>query len=123
MNGREPVIARRLLQIAGEDPARWEMVVFARNEPNAFALPGGKIDVFEGMFRIAANEDQLAAVIGHEIGHNLAEHSHKRLSVAAAKQFGLQLVSAALQIGDVTYANEIAALLGVGVEFGLERPY
>jgi Zn-dependent protease with chaperone function len=72
---------------------------------------------------VAANEDQLAAVIGHEIGHNLAEHSHKRLSVAAAKQFGLQLVSAALQIGDVTYANEIAALLGVGVEFGLERPY
>jgi predicted Zn-dependent protease len=43
--------------------------------------------------------------------------------VAAAKQFGLQLVSAALQIGDVAYANEIAALLGVGVEFGLERPY
>ncbi|QQP89309.1 M48 family metallopeptidase [Skermanella sp. TT6] len=116
-------VGRRLLQAAGEDPARWEMVVFARDEPNAFALPGGKIGVFEGMFRVAANEHQLAAVIGHEIGHNQAEHSQERLSVAAAKQLGLRLVSAALQIGDVAYANEIAALLGVGVEFGLELPY
>jgi len=117
------VVGQRLLSAAGEDPARWEMIVFARNEPNAFALPGGKIGLFEGMFRVAANEDQLAAVIGHEIGHNQAEHSQERLSVAAAKQFGLQLVSAALQIGDVAYANQIAALLGVGVEFGLELPY
>jgi predicted Zn-dependent protease len=117
------VVGRRLLSAAGEDSTRWEMVVFARNEPNAFALPGGKIGVFEGMFQVAANEDQLAAVIGHEIGHIQAEHSQERLSVAAAKQFGLRLVSAALQIGDVAYANEIAALLGVGVEFGLERPY
>jgi predicted Zn-dependent protease len=116
-------IGQRLLLAAGEDPARWEMVVFARNEPNAFALPGGKIGVFEGMFRVTANEGQLAAVLGHEIGHNQAEHSQERLSVAAAKQFGLRLVSTALQIGDVAYANEIAALLGVGVEFGLELPY
>jgi predicted Zn-dependent protease len=37
------VVGQRLLSAAGEDPARWEMIVFARNEPNAFALPGGKI--------------------------------------------------------------------------------
>ncbi|HSK41578.1 MAG TPA: M48 family metallopeptidase, partial [Arenibaculum sp.] len=117
------IVGERLLRAAGEDPARWELVAFAGDEPNAFALPGGKIGVFEGMFRVAADDGQLAAVIGHEIGHNQAEHSHERLSAAAAKQFGLRLVSAALQLGDVAYANEIAALLGVGVEFGLVLPY
>ncbi|MGQ9367922.1 M48 family metallopeptidase [Azospirillum sp. ST 5-10] len=116
-------VGRRLLAAAGEDPARWEMVVFAGPEVNAFALPGGKIGVYEGMFQVAADPDQLAAVIGHEIGHNQAEHSQERLSVATLKQFGLRLVSAALQIGDVQYANEIAALLGIGVEFGLVLPY
>ncbi|HET6522230.1 MAG TPA: M48 family metallopeptidase, partial [Geminicoccaceae bacterium] len=114
---------RRLLDAAGEDPARWEMVVFAAPEVNAFVLPGGKMGVFEGMFRVAATADQLAAVIGHEIGHHQAEHAAERLSVAAAKHWGLRLVSAALQLGDVAYANEIAALLGLGAEFGLLLPY
>jgi predicted Zn-dependent protease len=116
-------VGSRLLTATGEPPERWEMVVFASPEVNAFALPGGKIGVFEGMFRVVANADQLAAVVGHEIGHNQAEHSHERLSAAAAKQLGLKLVSVALQLGDIRYANEIAALLGVGVEFGLELPY
>ncbi|HEV7369579.1 M48 family metallopeptidase [Arenibaculum sp.] len=116
-------VGGRLLAAAGEDPARWEMVVFAGPEINAFALPGGKIGVYEGMFEAAANPDQLAAVVGHEIGHNQAEHSQERLSTAAAKQLGLRLVSAALQLGDIQYANEIAALLGIGVEFGLVLPY
>ena len=113
----------RLLAAAGEDPAGWEMLVFATPEVNAFVLPGGKIGVFEGMFRAAATADQLAAVIGHEIGHHQAEHSKERLSAAAAKHWGLRLISAALQLGDVEYANEIAALLGVGAEFGLLLPY
>ncbi len=113
----------RLLAAAGEEPAQWEMVVFAAPEVNAFVLPGRKIGVFEGMFQAAATTDQLAAVIGHEIGHHQAEHAQERLSAAAAKQWGLRLVSAALQLGDVQYANEIAALLGVGAEFGLLLPY
>lgn len=116
-------VGRRLLAAVDENPADWEMLVFAGPEINAFALPGGKIGVYEGMFRIAANPGQLAAVVGHEIGHNQAEHSQERLNIAAVKQFGLQLVSAALELGDIQYANEIAALLGVGVEFGLALPY
>ncbi len=116
-------VGERLLATAGAPRKDWEMVVFAGDEVNAFALPGGKIGVYEGMFQLAANTDQLAAVIGHEIGHNAAEHSQERLSAAAAKQWGLRLISTALQMGDVAYANEIAALLGLGVEFGLVLPY
>jgi predicted Zn-dependent protease len=116
-------IARRLLVAAGEDPRRWEVQVFAEPQANAFVLPSRKIGVLEGMLRIAGTEDQLAAVIGHEIGHLQAEHSRERVSGETLRQWGLRLISFLLQINDVAFAREIAALLGVGVEFGLVRPY
>ncbi|MCB5176332.1 MULTISPECIES: M48 family metallopeptidase [Microvirga] len=116
-------IATRLLVAAGEDPRRWEVQVFAQPEANAFVLPGRKIGVLEGMIRVAENESQLAAVIGHEIGHLQAEHSRERVSGETLRQWGLQLISFLLQVNDVAFAREIAALLGVGVEFGLVRPY
>src|SRR5262249_34429355 len=62
-------ISRRLLAAAGEDPARWQVAVFAQPAINAFALPGRYIGVFEGMFRVANTPGRLAAVVGHEIGH------------------------------------------------------
>lgn len=116
-------VAADILRAGGEDPGAWEVVVFEGEEANAFALPGGKIGVFEGMFRYAENEDQLAAVIGHEIGHNQAEHAHERLSTQAATDVGLQLISTALQLGNIGYANEIAALLGAGAQYGVILPY
>ena len=48
---------------------RWESAVFVDDEPNAFALPGGKVGVYTGIFRVARDQDQLAAVIAHEVGH------------------------------------------------------
>ena len=62
------------------EPANWEVVVFESKEANAFALPGNKIGVYEGMFAIATDVNELAAVVGHEIGHNQAEHARERLS-------------------------------------------
>jgi predicted Zn-dependent protease len=116
-------IAKRLLMAAGEDPGRWEVQVFAQPQANAFVLPGRKIGVLEGMLRVARTEGQLAAVIGHEIGHLQAEHSRERVSAETLRQWGLRLISFLLQVNDVAFAREIAALLGVGVEFGLVRPY
>ncbi|MEP2600994.1 MAG: M48 family metalloprotease, partial [Paraglaciecola sp.] len=46
----------------------WELVVFDEPQVNAFALPGGKIGVYTGLMGVATNQDQLAAVIGHEVG-------------------------------------------------------
>ena len=116
-------VSTNILTAIGENPANWETVVFASKEANAFALPGNKIGVYEGMFAIATNVDELAAVVGHEIGHNQAEHARERLSSAAATQTGVQILGAALQIGNIGYANEIAGLLGAGVQYGLILPY
>ncbi len=56
----------------------WEVVVFDNEAANAFAMPGGKIGVFTGIFEVADNPDALAAVIGHEIAHLTEDHVMRR---------------------------------------------
>lgn len=61
--------------------ADWEFVVFdVPNEINAFAMAGGKVGVFTGLFKIVKNDDQLASVLAHEISHVIAKHVHEKLS-------------------------------------------
>lgn len=116
-------VSRRLLVAAGQAPQDWEVQAFASPEANAFVLPGRKIGVFEGMFDVVANTDQLAAVVGHEIGHLAANHAQERISAQIATNTGLQIVYRLLNLGEVEYANEIAAALGLGAQVGLLLPY
>jgi predicted Zn-dependent protease len=60
--------------------ADWEFVVFDVPQINAFAMAGGKVGVFSGLFKIVKNDDQLASVIAHEIAHVTAKHIHEKLS-------------------------------------------
>lgn len=113
-------VADRVLQGAGETPAQWEVEVFKSDEINAFALPGNKIGVFEGMMRLADSDDQLAAVLGHEVGHNKAHHAAERMSTDTATQLGVQVLSSVLGGGDPQMA---AALLGAGAQYGIALPY
>jgi predicted Zn-dependent protease len=62
-----------------ENKMEWEFTVIQDKQVNAFCLPGGKVAVFTGLFEVATNEDELAAVMGHEIGHALAHHASERL--------------------------------------------
>ena len=59
----------------------WEVNVLEKNDVNAFCLPGGKIVVFSGLLHVAQNDDQLAVVLGHEMGHALAHHSSERVAM------------------------------------------
>jgi metalloendopeptidase OMA1, mitochondrial len=60
--------------------ADWEFVVFDVPQINAFAMAGGKVGVFSGLFKIAKTDDELASVIAHEIAHVTAKHVHEKLS-------------------------------------------
>ncbi len=116
-------VTTRLLQAGGLQPSDWEVVVFAEPTVNAFALPGRKIGIFEGMLGVARDRAGLAAVVGHEIGHLEADHSIERARAAVAAGVGLNLAAWLLSANDVPFSQEIAAALGVGTEFGLVRPY
>ena len=74
----------------------WETAVFVDKEPNAFALPGGKVGVYTGIFGVAKNQDQLAGVIAHEIGHVVSRHHDERITRQAGAQGALQIVGALL---------------------------
>jgi predicted Zn-dependent protease len=82
-------ITDRLLTTMGENPSEWEILVFKDESPNAFALPGKNMGVHTGMLSLAKNQHQLAAVIGHEIGHVLANHGNERVSQGLLAQAGL----------------------------------
>lgn len=101
----------------------WEVVVFDSPQVNAFALPGGKIGVYTGILKVAEDQNQLAAIIGHEVGHVIEHHSNERLSSNQASQMGLSLINALLGSQDIESRNMIMAGLGVGVQYGVLMPY
>lgn len=73
---------------------RWEYALFNNNETNAWALPGGKIGVYTGIFTVAKNQDELAGVIAHEVGHVVSRHHDERITRQLAAQTGLGLAGA-----------------------------
>ena len=105
------------------DPNQWDVQVFDGPQANAFALPGNKIGVYSGLLKYAKNQDQLAAVMGHEIAHVIAKHGNERVSSQMATQAGLEIASVIL--GGTQDANDamILAGLGLGVQFGITLPF
>lgn len=104
------------------DPSQWEIVLFEDEQANAFALPGKKIGVYTGLLEYAKNQDQLATVIGHELGHVIAEHSNERVSDQLAAQAGISIAS--ILIGEKTDNKPlILAGLGLGLQYGVLLPF
>ncbi|GAB2991872.1 M48 family metalloprotease [Psychrosphaera aestuarii] len=101
----------------------WEVVLFESDQINAFALPGGKIGVYTGILAITENQDQLAAIMGHEVGHVIANHSNERLSSSSVAQGTLQLTGVLLSGQDQQTQGLVMAGLGVGLQYGVLMPY
>ena len=96
--------------VAAQSPYRFSFHVLADPRTvNAFALPGGPIFITEGLLRRLRSEDELAGVLGHEIGHVIGRHSSEQL---AKQQLTQGLIGAAvLGTGDYTTA-QIGQLVG-----------
>jgi len=101
----------------------WEVVVFDSEQVNAFALPGGKIGVYTGILKVTENQDQLGAIIGHEVGHVIEHHSNERMSSSKLSQTGLAFVDSAMSAGNVEYKNLWMSGLGLGLQYGVLMPY
>ena len=117
LNRRVAEVGQRIVAASGLGDRAWEYRVFVSDSPNAFVLPGGKVGVTTGLFRVAQNDDQLAAVIGHEVAHTAARHAAERYSQTALAQVGLSVAGQAVQ------SRAALQALGLGAQVGALLPF
>ncbi len=104
----------------------WEVTVIKDDKTkNAFALPGGKIAVYTGIFPMAKNEAGLAAIMGHEVVHALARHGAERMSQGLMAQIVLTGADIALAGGGAGTGTRQAVMqaLGLGAQVGVILPF
>jgi predicted Zn-dependent protease len=91
LTGYLDALGQRLAEQSPRKDVSYRFHVVEMEEPNAFALPGGDVYVSRGLLPLANSEDELAGVVGHEIGHVAARHSVQRISKQApfAVLFGI----------------------------------
>ena len=112
LNARVQEVGRRIAAASPHPEWEWQFTLIENDEPNAFALPGGKVGVNTGLFQVAKNDDQLAAVIGHEVAHAVARHGAERMSQQVLMQAGLAGLGFATNPAYASVAAQ-AATLGI----------
>ena len=134
LNALVEKVGRRIAYAAEHPPTNlwkaphynWEFRTIAKNVPNAFCLPGGKIAVYSGLLPITRTDAGLAAVIGHEVAHALARHSAERLSDQKAVAAGTMLAALGLAVAggrdSSSYTPAVTAALGAGATVGVLLP-
>lgn len=122
-NARVTTVGQKLVQAAGVADRPWQYVVFEDASANAFVLPGGQIGVNTGLLALVQNDDQLAAVIGHEIGHLTAQHAAERYSQTAASQAIVAAGASAVGGTGTEKARLLSSLGGAGAQVGFLLPF
>lgn len=93
LNKRIQMVGARIAAASGLGATGWEYVLFDDPQPNAFVIPGKKVGINTGLFKVVKTDDQLAAVIGHETAHVLGKHAAERASQQMAAQGALQVAT------------------------------
>jgi len=135
-------IGGRISRGAGRANEAWDYEVFDTDSKNAFVLPGNRVGFYKGMMDFTDNDDQIAGIMGHEVGHVSGRHAQERMSLQMATQAAVvggsvlgssQLkkrcnkVPAAQRQSCLNSANRnaqmLVAALGLGAQVGLVLPY
>jgi metalloendopeptidase OMA1, mitochondrial len=126
-NARVQRVGERIAAAVGREipNAEWEFVVFESDSINAFALPGGKVGVYTGLLNLVGSDDELAAVIGHEVAHVTSRHGAERVTQNLGVAGIGVLAAIGMEMGDVAPGtrNVIMGAYGLGTTIGVMLPY
>ncbi|MBA6152570.1 M48 family metallopeptidase [Gelidibacter maritimus] len=100
---------------------QWEYTLVDDKTVNAWCMPGGKIVVYSGILPVAGDEAGLAAIMGHEVAHALANHGQQRMSAGMLQQLGA--VAGNVVIKDQETLNLFNQAYGVGSQVGVMLPF
>ena len=105
------------------DGYAWEFNLVHDKSANAFAMPGGKVVVFDGILPAAMDDAGLATVLGHEIAHAIARHGNERMSQALIAQLGGVALGLALSSQPEQTQQMFMTAYGMGSQVGILLPY
>jgi len=122
---RIAVAAERWLNANGKqgylNDYKWEYKLIDEDIVNAWCMPGGKIVFYTGILPVAENEAAIAAIMGHEVAHALANHGQQRMSAGMLQQ-GLA-VAGNIAIKDEKSRNMFNQYYGIGSTIGVMLPF
>lgn len=135
-------IGSRISRGAGRANQTWDYAVFDTDTKNAFVLPGNRVGFYKGMMDFTDNDDQIAGIMGHEVGHVAGKHAQERMSLQMASQVAVvggsvlgstqfskkcNSLAGSQRESCMNSANRNAQMLvqalGLGTQIGLVLPY
>ncbi len=116
-------VGTRISQIVNKPNFQWDFRLFDSSSQNAFALPGGKVGVYEGIMPICQTEAGVAVVVSHEIAHTIARHGSERISQQAAVQGVQSVLGYAISGSSDAGRNLVMNAYGAAAQYGLILPY
>ncbi|KMQ50079.1 Peptidase M48 Ste24p [Chitinispirillum alkaliphilum] len=102
---------------------QWQFTLFDDTTVNAWVMPGGRVGINSGILPVAQDETGLAVIMGHEIGHAVAEHANERMSQLLLIQLGGMVLSEALSEHPHITQQLALVAFGVGAQLGILLPY
>jgi len=117
-------VGRRIALAANKPEYEWEFNVIQDDKMvNAFALPGGKVAVYTGIFPYTKDEGGLAAVMGHEVAHALVRHGGERMTTILLAQIGQVAMNVALRDQSPTTIRALNIGYGAATTVGVVLPF
>jgi predicted Zn-dependent protease len=125
-NARLQSVGPKIAKAANRPNDAWEFVVFDSQEKNAWVLPGGKVGFYKGLMDFCDNDDMVAAVLGHEVGHVVARHAALRAGQQTATNLAIQgggaLLGSQVKLSS-EQLNLAMAAAGAGAQVGIFLPF
>ena len=115
-------VGERIAAVAGRPNYEWEFRLIESEQMNAFALPGGKVAVYEGILPICQNEAGLAVVMSHEIAHALARHGGERMRDSTAIEVVQEGFDYLTKDSDEFQRKLILGVYGGATKYGIALP-